>query len=154
MKELTSQSSNFFFVTVSLILIVSITLFVSAVLISFIIAPVKTEPFNHSMSVGLPIAGFVILLLPIFMASIVIRIRHIVFDHTGIHFGEKTVNWRNIDRITIFSGNSSRFTIQYSIGNKNRKVFGALPLFKKTDMINKLYKISKDYSVPVKKWWI
>ncbi|MCF6247122.1 MAG: hypothetical protein L3J69_07150 [Desulfobacula sp.] len=152
-KPLTTKVSTNIFIAVNLLFIVPITLFFAPFFLSLIIALFGTEPIDSSRVGGLLTVSLIILAVPIYMTSIVCRMKQISISNFGFHFCGKTVYWKEIEKITFFTGNSRQFTIKYTKDNQQKKVFGSL-FFERKKIIQNLKYIAEKHSIPISKWWL
>jgi len=129
-------------------------LFLTPMFILVIIAPFQPGSMDISHSLGMVSIGLVILAIPVYFLSIISRMKHIHFSEFGFYFKGKIVRWADIEKITIFRGNSARFTIKYFEENKIRKVFGSLFLFNRGRIIKTLKEIAREKNISISNWWI
>ena len=152
-KQLTSRAGNYLLIAISSLIIAPFTFFVGMMFISIIIAPFRPEPIDLSQLPGAFLLGITIMLFPLYLLSIICRMPQIYISDSGFYFHNQKIPWKEVEKITIFLGNSVRFTIKYQIENKQKKVFGAL-LFNRNNIVDALQGIAKEQSIPLSKWWI
>ena len=153
-KQLNTNTSNYIFIGLSLLFIVPISLFLAPMFISVIIAPFQPEFVDVSKSIGMLLVGLTIMLIPIHLITIICRMPPIYICETGFHFYNMTIRWKEVEKITLFLGNSARFTIKYNIDNKHKKVFGSLFLFNRGAIIDTLESTAKEHNILISRWWL
>jgi hypothetical protein len=154
---LTSKISNNIFIVMGLLISIPILCFIIPMYIAIIIAPFQPEPVDWSDLIGLSLMGLIFLFIPIYLLSIIFRMRHIYIIDSGLYFKSQTFPWKDIEKIKHPIVDSGKFTIVYKKNNKRKKVFGALFLFGffgSTPVIYKLYNIAEKQNIPIlKTWW-
>ena len=156
-EPLTSKKNNNNFMISGLIISILMLCFSIPMYIAIITALFQPEPIDWPDLIVMSIMGSIFLITPIYLLSIIFRLKHIYIIDSGLCIKSETLPWEDIKKIKIPVCNCPRFTIVYKKKDKQKKVFGALylfGLFGSTQVIYKLYNISETHNIPISKtWW-
>jgi len=157
-EPLTSKKSNNNFMISGLIISILMLCFSIPMYIAIITAPFQPEPIDWSDLIVMSIMGSIFLITPIYLLSIIFRLKHIYIIDSGLCIKSETILWNNIEKLKLPVAGCGKFTIVYKKNTKRKKVFGALflfGLFGSASTINKLHSIAEKQNIPISKtlWW-